>query len=95
MIDNFDLADGFQNMLDEHGLDCTEGPKGFSNLCKLANLLGHKDPMSFGNLSRGGNLGDLMVFFEDNPGAIQAVYDWIEDHGNSFEIIQDYVDELE
>lgn len=58
-----------------------EGSKGVSNLCKLVAAIGYNDPFRQGSLSRGGRTGDLIVFFEDNPGALQAVVDWITEHG--------------
>jgi transcriptional regulator with XRE-family HTH domain len=57
----------------------SEGRPGLENLCKLANALGYKDRQYFGQLSHDACIGDLMEFFEDNSGAIQAVKEWIAD----------------
>ena len=56
----------------------TEGNRGFRALCGLAAALGAKDPCHQLINNDGSCVGDLMCFFEDNPGAIQAVYDWVE-----------------
>jgi predicted Zn-ribbon and HTH transcriptional regulator len=57
----------------------TEGSRGLNTLCCLAHELGFKDPFKQLSMSGGGCVGDLLVFFEDNPGAIAAVYEWISD----------------
>jgi len=69
--------------MDQEDLNHNEGSRGFSCLCKLVAALGYRD-----RFYRGGP-SDLMVFFEDNPGAIQAVVDWIEDNQDC------WADELE
>ena len=59
----------------------TEGNRGFSALCQLCRHLGFKDP--FNQLMNNDGIscvGDLMCFLEDNPGAIGALYDWINDN---------------
>lgn len=64
---------------DQHKMHSTEGSRGFKNLCKTVHDMGYKDPFSQLYLSNGACVGDLMVFLEDNPGAIQALYKWMED----------------
>lgn len=49
-------------------------------LCKLANQLGYRDPAQQLINSDGSCVGDLLTFFEDNPGAIEAVIEWAADH---------------
>lgn len=52
----------------ENNFTSNEGPRGVRNLEKLAKVLGygsHYQPV-------------LQSFFEDNPGAIQAVVEWAE-----------------
>ena len=48
----------------------------------MARLLGYDDP--FGQLAYadGSVVGDLLDFFEDNPGACEAVIDWVLDFGH-------------
>ena len=46
-------------------------------LCKLANKLGYNDPLRQLINRDGSAVGDLLYFLEDNPGAIEALIDWI------------------
>ncbi len=55
-----------------------EGSRGVENLCKLVRGIGYRDSMNRMQFA-GGCLGDLLEFFEDNPGAIEAVKTWISD----------------
>jgi len=55
----------------------TEGTRGFHALCGLARHLGYKDPMYSMQNSDGSTISDLMLFLQDNPGAIQAVFEWV------------------
>lgn len=59
-----------------------EGSRGFENLCKLVRAIGYRDPLNQMQF-RDGCIGDLMVFFEDNPGAIEAVINWIAEENFS------------
>lgn len=54
-----------------------EGRRGVENLCRLARALGYKDRNYFGQLDHDCSIGDLIEFFEDNSGAIEAVKEWI------------------
>lgn len=73
-------------ILDEKKIYRFEGSRGVSNLCKLVSLLGYRDPFQQGQLSDGGCFGDLICFLEDNPGAMEAVVDWIrENHDEEIE----------
>lgn len=67
-------------------LDTRDTVKG---LCKLASKLGYKDPCHQLANSDGSVVGDLLCFFEDNPGACQAVIDWTYDHAKSI-LADDY-----
>lgn len=67
-----------------------EGRRGVENLCKLARGLGYKDTQYFGQFAHDGSMGDLIEFLEDNPGCIEAIKEWIGDHG-----CQDWHDNLE
>lgn len=58
----------------------TEGSRGFKALCGLAAKLGYKDPFKQLYNDDGSCVGDLLVFFEDNPGAIGAIYEWVDDN---------------
>lgn len=48
-------------------------------LCALARRLGYKDPFSQLIYPDGSVVGDLLEFFEDNPGACEAVVEWVLD----------------
>lgn len=75
---------------DQNKMFNTEGARGFRDLCKTVHDMGYKDPFSQLYLSNGACVGDLMVFLEDNPGAIQALYDWMEDQDD-----EEWTDNLE
>jgi len=49
-------------------------------LCKLARQLGYKDPCFQLMNDDGTVVGDMLYFFEDNPGAIEAVVNWVLEH---------------
>jgi hypothetical protein len=52
-----------------------------SGLCNMARDLGYKDPCSQLINRDGSCVGDFLVFLEDNPGAIEAVFEWaMENH---------------
>lgn len=53
-----------------------EGSHGFENLCRLVRAIGYRDALHQMQFD-GGCVGDLMCFFEDNPGAIEAIINWI------------------
>jgi hypothetical protein len=59
----------------------TEGRKGVINLCRLVNVLGYNDPLYFGQMAPDASIGDLICFLEDNPGAIEALINFIGDSG--------------
>lgn len=46
-------------------------------LCTLARQLGYKDPCYQLQNRDGSVVGDMLYFFEDNPGAIEAVIEWV------------------
>lgn len=50
-------------------------------LCGLARKLGYRDPFSQLIMDDGSVVGDLLDFFEDNPGACAAVIEWVLDEG--------------
>ena len=56
-----------------------ENSAGVKNLCRLVHELGHIDPFHFGQFAHDGSYGDLIEFLSDNPGAIKAVVDWIDE----------------
>jgi hypothetical protein len=65
--------------MDQEKLTQFEGRRGVEGLCQLARALGYKDSMYFGQLSSKAALGDLLMLLEDNPGAIEALHNWIRD----------------
>lgn len=60
----------------EHKTSNTEGETGVKNLARLVNNLGYVDRTYFGQF-QGASYGDLINFLEDNPGAVEAVQEWI------------------
>jgi len=67
------------NWMDDNKTYHFEGSTGLKKLCKLArDVAGAKDPFSNG-CHEHGCMGDLHVFLEDNPGAIQAIVDWMDE----------------
>jgi len=55
----------------------TEGNRGFMALCNMARELGSKDPFNQLQNNDGSCVGDLICFLEDNPGAIDAIKNWV------------------
>ena len=56
-----------------------DGRRGVERLCQLAGDLGYRDPQYFGQLTSTACIGNLVLFLEDNPGAIEAIMDWVRD----------------
>lgn len=69
--------------LTTHALDkmATEGTAATSDLCKMAELMGYKDSGRFAinqlQCNNGAFVSSLLRFFEDNPGAVEAVHEWV------------------
>lgn len=59
---------------------CTEGSSAISDLCQLSEKLGYRDRYSHITLRDGSNLYSFINFLEDNPGAVESIYSWIEDN---------------
>ena len=66
-------------LVDQENLYRNEGRQGVINTCKIVRALGYKDPNYSMQLDRGAYLSDLLLFLEDNPGALEAIGDWIRD----------------
>ncbi len=66
-----------------------EGARGFEDLCKMAELMGYKDTGRFAinqlQLRNGAFVSSLIRFFEDNPGLIETIHEWVR---------QNYQDDL-
>lgn len=54
--------------------------KNFKALCNLARKLGYNDPYRLLINNDGSCVGDLIKFFEDNPGAIETIIEWAAEH---------------
>lgn len=59
-------------VLDTKNLHQIEGPRGVKNLNTFVGLLGYSDPAG-----SSGEHGQLIRFLEDNPGAIEALHNWV------------------
>jgi hypothetical protein len=71
----------------------TEGNRGFTSLCGLAGYMGYDTyPQQLYN-SDGTTVSSLMNMLEDNPGMVQAIFDWIDDNKESYECFNDAEDE--
>lgn len=69
-----------QQMLDNYIFDNGlryEGRRGTIALCKVAGVLGYKDPQMFGRVTPEDSIGQLINMLEDNPGMVQAMVEWI------------------
>lgn len=57
----------------------TEG--GAEELARMAQLLGYRARFGQLTFNNGATATDLFDFFEDNPGAVEAVVQWVLDSG--------------
>jgi hypothetical protein len=65
----------------------TEGARGFRDLAWLCeNVLPYGDGLRQSIMSNGCAVSSVVDFFEDNPGAIAAVYSWVIKNENLFGI---------
>lgn len=55
----------------------------FDDLCLLARRLGYKDGPEQLLLTNGASVTNLIDFLEDNPGAIEALVDWVLEEGST------------
>ena len=65
--------------LDQRGYHNFEGRRGVERLCQLAGDLGYRDPHHSMQLTSTACVGNLFMFLEDNPGAIEAIVNWVRD----------------
>lgn len=82
----FEVMEEFQDVTKTFS---NEGSRGVKNLCQIVNAMGYKDPMHFGQFEKA-SYGDLIAFLEDNPGAIEAIKEWIVDQN-----IQEWKENME
>ena len=68
------MQDALQRYLDNNKMHCFEGQRGIRHMEQIAHeVCGYTPDYS----------GVMMNFFEDNPGAIQAVVTWIGEQRNA------------
>jgi hypothetical protein len=79
-------------LLEAESIHHFEGTTGVKNLAKVARLLGYIDTQRFGYFD-GGCYGDLINFLEDNPGACEAIIDWIRDNQEVWDLTEDEEEE--
>ena len=72
-----DLSELIDDFTEQNQINRFEGEKGTQNLCRVVRAIGYKDSMHYGQFASDGAYGDLFEFFNDNPGAIEAVAQWI------------------
>ena len=68
-----------------------EGRRGVERLCQLAGDLGYRGPHHSVQLTSTACVGNLVMFLEDNPGAIEAIVNWVRDI-NSTEMVSSLAD---
>lgn len=79
-----DVASKF---LSANELYSLEGRRGLESLALLCGNLGYKDSLNnYGQFHQktptgfhDGRLGDIFEFLEDNPGAIEAIVNWVDE----------------
>lgn len=74
----------FDNWADKNNGYSLEGSAGLKNLCRYVRTLGYKDDFNQLQLSSDACVGDLLLFLEDNPGAIEAMLDWVDDNADIY-----------
>lgn len=72
-----DLSQLIDKFRDKNKINRSEGRRGVEMLCAVSRALGYKDPQCYGQLTRIGSIGDLILFLEDNSGAVDALVEWI------------------
>ena len=71
-----DLNELVQAYMDEN-VRSVEGRRGVEAVCKFARALGYKDPQYWGQLTSTACVGDLIYMLEDNPGMVEAMFEWV------------------
>lgn len=56
-----------------------EGHRGVERLCQLVGDLGYRDPHHYGQFTSTACIGNLIMFLEDNPGAIDSIVEWVRE----------------
>lgn len=79
MSRDIDTQEAIDKFMDQNQIHRFEGRTGVTNLCRIIRALGYRDPNYFGQLSSDASIGDLICFLEDNPGAIEAIIEWVSD----------------
>jgi hypothetical protein len=64
----------------------TEGTRAVEDLAKMANALGYRSRFSHLQLNNGCFVSDILNMLEDNPGMVEAMYQFILDHADSYNI---------
>ena len=80
------MSEVASKFLDQNGLYTLEGRHGLESLALLCNNLGYSDFNHYGQFDRktpngrlGANLGDIFEFLSDNPAAIEAIVNWVDE----------------
>lgn len=69
-----------EEFCDRNKINRFENDKGVQNLCKIAREIGYRDPYHMGQFAHDGAYGDLVEFLRDNPGAQEALYEFMCDN---------------
>lgn len=89
-----DFEQCLDDYMDQEKLYRFEGRRGVEALCQVSAAIGYKDPMYYGQLSAKATLGDFICFLEDNPGAIEAVMNWIKETGGGVDEWQEALESV-
>lgn len=65
------------------------------DLCKLAEMLGYGRPFGQLQCSNGAYVSSLLDFFDDNPGAMEAIHSFILDNVSAYDLEPDPEEEEE
>lgn len=66
-----------QKFMDEKKIFHLEGSSGTKNLCRIAREIQGEPIVQFGQFDRDGSYGDLIDFLDDNPGAQEAILEFM------------------
>lgn len=78
-----DVSELVEKFFDHINVHSLEGRRGLTAFARLCRALGYKDDNYYGQLGSDASIGDIINFLEDNSGAIEAMVEFVKDHGGS------------
>lgn len=64
-------------------IEDTRSEGGAEALAAMARLLGYREQWGQLQFNNGATASDLFAFFDDNPGAVEAVVNWVLEEGRT------------